>query len=241
MEVVHSWLYGNRFENSLGLRECLQGLTLLDAKNQLLLTYLSYLAYYVLLKTHGLPINNHPVIERLIEVKLLIQKLQPLERAVKPEIDRLVEIARKGRVASLAFVSPCLLVSLLHLFNFFLPLLVGPSLGRSAEAGDSSSVPSIRARPEAFVPVGAEDSSSASDGEREEGAEASEQDEEDSDREAEAAGDGSTSKYRPPKMMAVEFTGDKVRRCGLFSLHESERERRQRPRKCKCLSASLLM
>lgn len=78
-----------------------QGITLLDAKNQLLLTYLSYLAYYILLKTHGLPVAAHPVVDRLIEVKLLLQKLQPIERAVKPEIDRLAALAQKGRLDSL--------------------------------------------------------------------------------------------------------------------------------------------
>ena len=67
-----------------------QGVSLLDAKNQLLLSYLSYLSYYIVLKAHGVPVASHPVIERLIESRLLLQKLRPIEAALKPQLERLL-------------------------------------------------------------------------------------------------------------------------------------------------------
>ncbi|CDJ59691.1 hypothetical protein, conserved [Eimeria maxima] len=66
------------------------GVSLLDAKNQLLLSYLSYLSYYIVLKAHGVPVASHPVIERLIESRLLLQKLRPIEAALKPQLERLL-------------------------------------------------------------------------------------------------------------------------------------------------------
>ncbi|CDJ41068.1 hypothetical protein, conserved [Eimeria tenella] len=79
-----------------------EGVSLLDAKNQLLLSYLTYLAYYILLKAHGVPIATHPVLERLIETKLLLQKLRPIEAALKPQLQRLLSSAREGSHGSAA-------------------------------------------------------------------------------------------------------------------------------------------
>lgn len=84
-----------------------QGVSLLDAKNQLLLSYLTYLAYYILLKAHGVPIATHPVLERLIETKLLLQKLRPIEAALKPQLQRLLSSAGEGTRRPLFF--PCFL------------------------------------------------------------------------------------------------------------------------------------
>lgn len=72
-----------------------QGLSLFDTKNQLLLSYLSYLSYYIVLKAHGIPIASHPVVERLIESRLLLQKIRPVEAAVMPQLEKI--FANEGK------------------------------------------------------------------------------------------------------------------------------------------------
>lgn len=131
-----------------------EGVSLFDTKNQLLLSYLSYLSYYIVLKAHGIPIASHPVVERLIESRLLLQKIRPVEAALKPQLEKFL-VANE----------------------------------------DSSKASSARARPEDFVAVGESDDA----------------------LEDEELGDESgcddiqttdTRTYRPPKMLAMEYTGD---------------------------------
>ncbi|KAL8270203.1 hypothetical protein Esti_005878 [Eimeria stiedai] len=149
-----------------------EGMSLLDTKNQLLLSYLGYLSYYVLLKVHGLPIASHPVVERLIETRLLLQKLQPIQQALKPHLDRLLRTAAEG-----------------------------------LEAGARS----IRARPEAFTAVGESDEEEPS--EEDKGLKyvfSAESDLEEKVSTSEGEDSKEDQKYKPPKMLAVEYTGDKL-------------------------------
>ncbi|EPT25621.1 Sas10 C-terminal domain-containing protein [Toxoplasma gondii TgCatPRC2] len=75
-----------------------EGLSFLDTKNQLLVAYLTYLSYYVLLKTHGIPVTDHPVIERLVEVRLLLEKLKPIDDRLRLQINRLLQLAKEKNV-----------------------------------------------------------------------------------------------------------------------------------------------
>ncbi|KEP63065.1 UNVERIFIED_CONTAM: Sas10 C-terminal domain-containing protein [Hammondia hammondi] len=75
-----------------------EGLSFLDTKNQLLVAYLTYLSYYVLLKTHGIPVTDHPVIERLVEVRLLLEKLKPIDDRLRLQINRLLQLAKENSV-----------------------------------------------------------------------------------------------------------------------------------------------
>ncbi|CBZ55494.1 hypothetical protein NCLIV_059190 [Neospora caninum Liverpool] len=75
-----------------------QGLSFLDTKNQLLVAYLTYLSYYVLLKTHGVAVTDHPVIERLVEVRLLLEKLKPIDDRLRLQINRLLQLAHEKSV-----------------------------------------------------------------------------------------------------------------------------------------------
>ncbi|KAL8453457.1 hypothetical protein Emag_001830 [Eimeria magna] len=141
-----------------------EGISLLDTKNQLLLSYLCYLSYYVLLKVHGLPIASHPVVERLIEARLMLQKLQPIQQALKPHLDKLLHTAAEG---------------------------------------PESAAGSIRARPDQFMAVGESDEE-----------EHSEKDEDSDLNDEVSTSEGEDNKedqkYKPPKMLAVEYTGDKL-------------------------------
>ncbi|CDI76927.1 Neuroguidin, related [Eimeria praecox] len=138
-----------------------EGVSLLDAKNQLLLSYLSYLSYYIVLKAHGVPVASHPVVERLIESRLLLQKLRPIEAALKPQLERLL-----------------------------------------TDGGDSATP---RARPETFAAVG------ESDDEEQQGEQLSDEASiEDGDSWAEEEDAKSGEAYKPPKMVSMEYTTDKV-------------------------------
>eukprot|EP01071_Lankesteria_metandrocarpae_P001709 Lankesteria_metandrocarpae@DN1797_c0_g1_i1.p1 len=69
-----------------------RGLQFLECKNQLLLSYLTNLSYYILLKVHGVGIKDHPVVDRLIELRLLIEKLRPVEKRMRRQIDKILTL-----------------------------------------------------------------------------------------------------------------------------------------------------
>ncbi|CAN0878984.1 Protein THALLO [Linum grandiflorum] len=53
-------------------------LRLLETNQQLLMVYCQYITFYLLLKSEGLPVHDHPVIERLVETKGLLDKMNQL-------------------------------------------------------------------------------------------------------------------------------------------------------------------
>ena len=55
------------------------GMTYLEMKYNLLLSYCSFLSFYIVLKTTGRKIEGHPVVGRLIHVKTLLERLRPLD------------------------------------------------------------------------------------------------------------------------------------------------------------------
>ncbi|CDJ52366.1 hypothetical protein, conserved [Eimeria brunetti] len=144
-----------------------RGVSLLDAKNQLLLSYLVYLSYYILLKAHGAPVGAHPVIERLIETRLLLQKFKPLETSLKPHLDRLYTQQMDSRAAAAA---------------------PRARLDEFAAVGDSDDEEQQQQQQQQQQESG-EEGSTESGGSEEEGEK--------------------TRKYKPPKMMFMEYTAEK--------------------------------
>lgn len=67
------------------------GMEYLDMRNELMLMYLSYLSYYLLLKSHGISIENHPVINRLLEIRIMLDKAKPIESRLQFEINKMLE------------------------------------------------------------------------------------------------------------------------------------------------------
>ncbi|KAM7279113.1 hypothetical protein ACFE04_006247 [Oxalis oulophora] len=51
----------------------------LEIKQQLLLTYCQSITFYLLLKSEGQPVRDHPVIGRLVEIKELLDKVKQLD------------------------------------------------------------------------------------------------------------------------------------------------------------------
>lgn len=56
------------------------GMHYLEVKKLLLLTYCQAISFYLLLKSEGHPVRDHPVIARLVDIKNLLDKVLFLDR-----------------------------------------------------------------------------------------------------------------------------------------------------------------
>ena len=73
-----------------------QGLSFLEMKYNMLLGYLINLTYIVLRKCSGEKIEGDPCIERLIEIRTVLEKIRPIDHKLKYQIDKLVKTATVG-------------------------------------------------------------------------------------------------------------------------------------------------
>ena len=65
----------------------------LDAKHLLMLSYCVNIVFYLLLKAEGRPVRDHPVVLRLVEIRTYLEKLRPVDRKLRYQIDKLVKMA----------------------------------------------------------------------------------------------------------------------------------------------------
>lgn len=73
-----------------------QGLSFLEMKYNMLLSYLINVTYVVLRKCSGEKIEGDPCIDRLIEIRTVLEKIKPIEHKLKYQIDKLVKTAVTG-------------------------------------------------------------------------------------------------------------------------------------------------
>ncbi|KAJ2807659.1 hypothetical protein H4R20_001202 [Coemansia guatemalensis] len=69
------------------------GLSFLETKHHTMLSYISELAYIAVLKLYGQQLEGHPVVQRLIEDRLVLEKMRPLEQRLRYQIDKLLRNA----------------------------------------------------------------------------------------------------------------------------------------------------
>ncbi|KAL1530936.1 hypothetical protein AB1Y20_001827 [Prymnesium parvum] len=69
------------------------GLALLEAKLQLLLSYCTNIAFYLMLKARGAAVRDHPVIDALLRHRLLLERLRPVEQKMSYRLHKLLELA----------------------------------------------------------------------------------------------------------------------------------------------------
>lgn len=73
-----------------------KGLSFLEMKYHMLLSYLINLTYIVLRKCSGERIEGDPSIDRLIEIRTVLEKIRPIDHKLKYQIDKLVKTAVTG-------------------------------------------------------------------------------------------------------------------------------------------------
>merc|ERR1712048_1341523 len=76
------------------------GISFLDIKNQLLLEYLMNLSYIVLMKVSGREVCGSPAVLRLVEIRTVLEKMRPIDKKLKYQIDKLVKLATTGGIQS---------------------------------------------------------------------------------------------------------------------------------------------
>lgn len=69
------------------------GLSYLESKHLLLMFYCQSIVFYILLKANGRSVENHPVIARLIEIRLFLEKIRPIDKKLNYQIEKLLKLA----------------------------------------------------------------------------------------------------------------------------------------------------
>ena len=77
-----------------------KGLSFLEMKYHMLLSYLINLTYIVLRKCSGERIEDDPSIYRLIEIRTVLERIRPIDHKLKYQIDKLVKTAVTGTMNS---------------------------------------------------------------------------------------------------------------------------------------------
>lgn len=65
-------------------------LEFLETKVQLMLSYCVHILFYLLLKVEGAKVEGHPVLKRLVELRVYLEKLHPVELRLQHSISRLL-------------------------------------------------------------------------------------------------------------------------------------------------------
>ncbi|KAF3447268.1 hypothetical protein FNV43_RR12448 [Rhamnella rubrinervis] len=69
-----------------------EGLSYLEAKHLLLLNYCQSLVYYLLRKAKGNSIEGHPVVRSLVEIRLFLEKIRPIDKKLQYQIQKLTKV-----------------------------------------------------------------------------------------------------------------------------------------------------
>jgi U3 small nucleolar RNA-associated protein 3 len=74
-----------------------KGVSYLEAKHLLLLSYCMHIVFYLLLKAEGKPVKDHPVVLRLVELRMYLEKIRPIDKKMAYQIDKLLVAATKAQ------------------------------------------------------------------------------------------------------------------------------------------------
>lgn len=69
------------------------GISYLEAKHLLLLSYCQSIIYYLLRKAKGFSIEGHPVVRSLVEIRLFIEKIRPIDKKLQYQVQKLTRFA----------------------------------------------------------------------------------------------------------------------------------------------------
>ncbi|KAK1152947.1 neuroguidin [Acipenser oxyrinchus oxyrinchus] len=79
-----------------GMCQTAKGLSFLELRYQLLLLYLQDLTHLLLKKVEGRSLRGDSGIERLLELRTVLEKMRPIDQKLKYQIDKLVRTAVTG-------------------------------------------------------------------------------------------------------------------------------------------------
>ncbi|KAG5500398.1 hypothetical protein JKF63_03490 [Porcisia hertigi] len=77
----------------------------LETKVQLMLSYCMHVTFYLLLKSEGRKVAGHPVIDHLVEIRVYLEKMWPLEEKLQYSLNRLLS-GRSTTAAHLTELRP---------------------------------------------------------------------------------------------------------------------------------------
>ena len=76
------------------------GLSFLEVKNHVMLNYLSNLTLLMLKKCSGKSIKDSKAIERICEDRTILEKMRPIEKKLKYQIDKSIKVAESGQLSA---------------------------------------------------------------------------------------------------------------------------------------------
>ena len=71
------------------------GISYLEMKYNLMMSYCTFLSFYVLLKLDGKDVTNHPVLFKLAHMRTLLEKLKPLDDKLQHQLDKMMDKAEE--------------------------------------------------------------------------------------------------------------------------------------------------
>lgn len=80
--------------------ETKHGLSFLELKNHVMLDYMANLTYIMLRKCSGKSINGEKAIERICEDRTVLEKMKPIEKKLRYQIDKAIKVAESGKLSS---------------------------------------------------------------------------------------------------------------------------------------------
>ena len=84
------------------IKSTASGMSYLEMKYNLLMSYCTFLAFYLLLKIEGKSVENHPVVHKLTHIKTLFEKLKPLDQKLSYQVEKMANVTEAATQGSLA-------------------------------------------------------------------------------------------------------------------------------------------
>ncbi|KAM0943800.1 hypothetical protein DsansV1_C13g0125951 [Dioscorea sansibarensis] len=93
LDTVRAKVQGLTLKVKGGQFPTADGISYLETKHLLLLSYCQSIVYYLLRKAKGLSIEGHPVVRGLVDIRLFLEKIRPIDKKLEYQIQKLTKAA----------------------------------------------------------------------------------------------------------------------------------------------------